>query len=67
MTKIFAKPSSPALLIPIPGDSRMFPAAGMTIDAESPFWRALLAEGSLVVSDRPKPEQQAGTARRQKG
>ena len=67
MKRIFAKLTRADLRIPLPGDTRIFPAAGMVIDAETPFWAALIAEGSIAETDRPKPEQAAGKGRPQKG
>ena len=67
MKRIFAKPTRAELRIPLPGDTRVFPAAGMMIDAENPYWAALIAEGSIAETDRPKHEQAAGKGRPQKG
>ncbi|CUA90216.1 Protein of unknown function (DUF2635) [Chelatococcus sambhunathii] len=53
--RIFARLADPASKLPMPDrDFRLFPSAGMTVDADDPFWMACLADGSVVEVSPPE-------------
>jgi hypothetical protein len=65
MTIVRVKPATPELRIPVLGDSRAVPVDGITVDDEAPYWRALIAEKSLVPAESPA-ETETGKGRKQK-
>lgn len=59
---VFARLAEPSHKLPLPDrGGRLFRSAGETVDRENPFYRALFADGSLVVAEKPRaPETKAG-------
>lgn len=56
MRLIFARLAVSGQTMPMPDrDNRLFSADGESIDADSPFWLACLADGSVVEAAPAKP------------
>lgn len=54
MRPIFATLADPTHVLPLPGiPGAVFPPEGRTIDADADFWRACLADGSLIEATDP--------------
>jgi hypothetical protein len=62
MTRITVAPSSPGLLVPIPGTRQYLPAEGLEVERDT-FWNRRLALGEVVEitadASKSQPESEA--------